>query len=246
MKDTTILGRRVVVGEPEHGFYHLRGLYEDGELDRMAELVRELKDTAPFAQPTMRNGTPLKVKVTSWGRFGWWADENGYRYIDGHPVTKKRWPAIPDEMRAWTWRAFFTALSIQRDADRVWCHTAWGFPADGTFGLHGAIDTALVNYYGKDASLGFHSDETETSPLPITTISLGEAAVFEIETGRSVISTIVQSGDVVIMAGPSRRARHRIAQILPPAQPSLIEPAPHNPLKPGTRLSITLRCTGRS
>lgn len=244
MKDATAFGRLVVVGEPAEGFYHLRGLYSDAELDRQAELVRELRGLAPFAHPTMRNGTPLKVQVTSWGRWGWWADEQGYRYIDAHPVTKRRWPSIPDELRRWAFRAFYTALEVQRSSVRDWSHCDWGFPADGTFGYPAALDTCLVNLYSRDASLGWHEDKTETSPLPITTISLGEAALFEIELGRGVVSTMVQSGDVVIMAGPSRRARHRVAHILPPEQPSMF--ASHNPLKPGMRLSLTLRCTGRS
>lgn len=237
-------GREIVVGEPDFGFWHLRGLYDLAELDQLAALVRELRDVAPFESPTMRNGTPLRVKVTSWGRWGWWADEQGYRYIDAHPTTRKRWPDIPDEVRAMARRGFVTALAAQRAADRRWSHEHWGFPTDGTHDYTTAIDTCLVNLYAREASLGWHEDKTETSELPITTISLGEAAVFEIETGRGVISTTVISGDVVVMGGPSRRARHQIARVIPADQVGLF--APHNPLKPGTRLSLTLRCTGRT
>lgn len=238
------LSHMIVAGSPADGYWHLREVYTPAELDTLAARVRELKVAAPFVQPTMRNGTPLRVRVTSWGRWGWWADQQGYRYIDAHPETHKRWPDLPTEVRMLAFRGFHAAVWAQRAYQPEWSHVEWGHPCDGTFGYADAIDTCLVNLYAADAALGWHVDETERSPLPITTISLGEPATFEIELASGVVSTTVLSGDVVVMGGPSRRARHRIAGLVP-AAPDLFS-KPHNPLKAGTRLSLTLRCTGRT
>lgn len=245
LEDTPHLGHKIVRGAPVDGFWHLRGVYSPAEIDALAEHARQLKSAAPFVQPTMRNGTPLHVKVTSWGRWGWWADQRGYRYLDAHPETRRRWPDLPDEVRSLAFRGFHAAVWAQRIYQAGWSHTDWGHPAEGSFSYAAAIDTCLVNLYGREASLGWHVDETERSPLPITTLSLGEAAAFEIELSTGVVSTTVLSGDVVIMGGASRRARHRIAHLLPADQPALFGGS-HNPLKPGSRLSLTLRCTGKS
>lgn len=226
----------VALAEPEDGFFVLRGLYTNSELDAMADLVRALKSEAPFAQPTMRDGTPLRVKVTSWGSKGWWADQRGYRYIDAHPNTGKRWPDLPTELRMWAFRAFFAASM----ACKPWQPEAWGFRGAVSADYPDMLDTCLVNLYDRGASLGWHVDETERSLLPITTISLGEPATFEIELSRGVVSTTVYSGDAVIMAGASRRARHRVAGLV---AADLFTKA-HNPLRAGIRLSLTLRCTG--
>lgn len=72
--------------------------------------------------------------------------------------------------------------------------------------------------------------------MPIVGISLGDPARFEVELGEEQVSTIVRSGDVVVMGGYSRLARHRVAEVMPP---DLF--GPRSPLSRPGRLSLTYR-----
>jgi alkylated DNA repair protein alkB family protein 1 len=82
-------------------------------------------------------------------------------------------------------------------------------------------EAAIVNFYTPSQIMGPHRDDAElTMKKPIVSISLGCDAVFCIENKPfSVDSEVgcvwVRSGDVVIMAGDSRRALHGIACTIP-------------------------------
>jgi DNA oxidative demethylase len=57
---------------------------------------------APFYRLQTRMG-PMSVEMTAAGRFGWFADRAGYRYVGRHPGGAA-WPAIPESVMA-VWRA---------------------------------------------------------------------------------------------------------------------------------------------
>lgn len=227
------------MGEPRisyqseaHGFSVVTGLVDPETLEWTVSIIRKHAERFPFERPTMRDGTPLSVKVTSFGDWGWWAGFSGYRYIGRHPTTNEPWPAIPHNLRLLA-LAFAVAGRVPP-----------GWVPD--------IDTVLVNWYSADASLGWHVDRTEADKIsPILTMSIGAPAIFEIRLSGEVHRVTLNSGDGVIMAGYSRNAEHRVVRLLPPAkaaQPDLFggtpEPPPHDPLGDGTRMSITWRRTG--
>ena len=68
-----------------------------------AALVADLRDVvarAPLFSPMTPYGKPMRVKMTSAGRYGWVSDRRGYRYSQTHP-SGMAWPAIPTTCVAW-------------------------------------------------------------------------------------------------------------------------------------------------
>ena len=185
-------------------------------------IAREVIAAAPLLTPTMRvagvdGPVPFRLKVTSMGKVGWWSDERGYRYVDRHPLTGAPWPAIP-----------LTLLTLAHSA----------LTAAGLSPAVEAFDTCLVNVYkAPDGRLGLHIDKTEADlSHPIVSISVGAPCLFSIELGGVAREVVIESGDVIVMAGEARRARHSVVRLL---EPSLWSPRP--PMAEGVRLNFTLR-----
>jgi DNA oxidative demethylase len=245
---------RIAYSIPERGFIVIRGLHANTEIDWLLDQVRTLRATHPFEQPKMRDGTPLSVKVTSWGAYGWWSDERGFRYVPQHPRTREAWPPLTPELKQFAYG--FLTMAAWESVQRVpgWTNDAWNILGPTTW--VGEVDTALVNLYAADALLGWHVDKTEQDlRSPIVTMSLGASALFEIKLDDKAHKVVLHSGDGVVMAGASRNAEHRITRLLTPADVAVEQqgglfsrPAPaepiYNPLKNGSRLSITWRRTG--
>ncbi|CAL8073720.1 unnamed protein product [Calicophoron daubneyi] len=98
-------------------------------------------------------------------------------------------------------------------------------------------EAAIVNYYRKKTVMGFHTDEVEFEKrAPLISISLGPAAIYLLElsepivpnqslphmihgSGDNIHSTtvlpmVLHHGDVVVMSGPSRLAKHAVPSVL--------------------------------
>ena len=210
------------------GFWILPGFLDRAQQDSFVEHARQLGRVAPFMHPRMRNGTPLSVKVSSFGQRGWWADEQGYRYVEN-----PRFPPLPSAILS----ATVGALEETGDDGGLAEHT------------HG-IDTCLVNLYRPGAQLGWHVDQTERDRTsPIVTFSIGASCVFWIELGPEGEAVryrhTLRSGDAVVMAGPARLARHQVTNVHAD-EPDLFSQV-YNPISqsaPGVRLSFTVRRTG--
>lgn len=180
------------------------------ELQRqLVEQVRDVCRRSPLVRPRTPGGRPMRVQVTSAGRYGWVGD-GAYRYSptdsSGMP-----WPPMPE-----LWRNI---------ADNAAGHHPW--------------DSAIINWYAPDASLGWHRDVSEVDiSLPIVTISLGDAASWAIR--RTETSTVsrcqIDSGAVTLLAGETRRWYHSIER--------LISNPLFSPLRSPGRISITIRVAG--
>jgi alkylated DNA repair protein (DNA oxidative demethylase) len=163
-------------------------------LARQEALLHQVKDVlalAPLFRPRMpRTGRPFSVEMSNAGPLGWYSDEAGYRYVERHPETGLPWPPIPPRV-----------LALWRELE-VWPELP---------------EACLINYYRDGARLGLHQDKDEASLAPILSISLGEAALFRIGPRRSgpTLSIRLESGDVLVMAGPARSAFHGIERIEP-------------------------------
>jgi len=171
--------------------------------------VRGVLRAAPLVRPTMRDGTPFRVRISGAGKFGWVAD-GSYRYS---PTQKngQPWPAIPTD---WI-----------RVADEVAGEQPW--------------DSAIINWYDENASLGWHGDINERDlTRPIVTVSIGDACAWAVrEDGSSPIhETRLESGDITVLEGPTRDWLHTVKKII--ADPLF------SPLKTRGRISITLRVAG--
>jgi alkylated DNA repair protein (DNA oxidative demethylase) len=165
-----------------------------GHLDAQAQIrlrddVRDVVAAAPLFAPVTPWGKPMRVRMTSAGRYGWYSDRRGYRYVEAHPDGRP-WPPIPASV-----------LDV------------WGALVSRTR----PPDCCLVNYYGADARMGLHRDADEADfSWPVVSISLGDPARFRMggpERGGPTRSVELESGDVVVMAGPARLAYHGIDRI---------------------------------
>lgn len=176
-----------------------------GWLDRSAQeaLVQDLRaviSQAPLFSPLTGGGKPMSVRMTSAGRFGWYSDSKGYRYIDRHP-NGTDWPPIPERV-----------LAIWRDL----CGTARD------------PECCLVNWYGPEARMGLHQDRDEADfSQPVLSISLGDNGLFRAgnaERGGPTQSLWLKSGDVLALEGPSRLLHHGIDRIAPGTSTLLAAP----------------------
>ncbi len=197
------------------------------DLDTQGELVWLCRDhlrTFPLVTPTVKGGYPMSVRLSSWGDVGWHSDNGQYRYLAAHPDIGAGWPPIPDLIVTTVQRALIEAGQASY------------YP-----------DTVLMNWYERGTGkLGMHVDDSEQDrKSPIVTISLGDSCRFDIEVPqegqwrrRNVKvekprGVNLLSGDVLVMAGPSRMLRHGVSGIFE---------SPRNKfMKNGGRISLTAR-----
>jgi alkylated DNA repair protein (DNA oxidative demethylase) len=171
------------------GFQIHKGRLDPAAQARLADEVGAVARAAPFFQPLTPWGRPMSVRMTSAGRYGWFTDAKGYRYVDRHP-SGVAWPPVPATALA-LWREL---VSEARDPD-----------------------CCLVNHYRATARKGMHRDADEADfSWPVLSISLGDPGVFRIGgTARSdpTVSILLESGDVVVMGAEARLAYHGIDRI---------------------------------
>ena len=151
--------------------------------------LRVVTRTAPLFSPMTPYGRPMSVRMTSAGRYGWYSDRRGYRYVPRHP-DGSAWPPIPQRV-----------LGLWHDVT----------------GLDRQPDCCLINYYGEGARMGLHQDRDEADfSWPVVSVSLGDDGQFRIGNttrGGSTTSVWLQSGDVVVMGGPARLTYHGVDRI---------------------------------
>ncbi|RUT30174.1 alpha-ketoglutarate-dependent dioxygenase AlkB [Arsenicitalea aurantiaca] len=185
------------------------------------DAIMEVLSRAPFFRPTMpRWGTPFSVQMSNCGPLGWVSDKSGYRYQPHHPVTGAPWPAMPEALL------------------ELWArHARYGAPPEA----------CLINYYAPNAKMGLHQDRDEEDfDAPVLSISLGDGARFRLggmaRTDPAQTLTLA-SGDVMILAGPTRLAFHGIDKVYPGTSSLLSR---RRDLFPeGGRLNLTLRRVNR-
>lgn len=94
--------------------------------------------------------------------------------------------------------------------------------AAGAAGMTIEPDICLINSYPEGGRLGLHQDkderrETIEAGIPVVSFSLGDTAKYLIGGLRrkdSVKRFLLESGDVIVMGGPSRLRYHGVSGIL--------------------------------
>jgi len=176
------------MAKPEGFFLHKCWLDAAAQA-RLAAELSEVVRAAPFFAPLTPWGKPMSVRMTSAGRYGWFTDTKGYRYIDRHP-SGTPWPPVPETALA-VWRALVSEERLP--------------------------DCCLVNHYSAKARMGLHRDADEADfSWPVLSISLGDPALFRVGgTARSdpTRSMLLESGDVVLLGGNARLAYHGVDRI---------------------------------
>ncbi|MGB5863356.1 MAG: alpha-ketoglutarate-dependent dioxygenase AlkB [Sulfitobacter sp.] len=151
--------------------------------------VRGIVTVAPFFRPETPTGKSMSVRMTAAGRYGWFSDRAGYRYINKHP-SGQPWPVIPEQVL------------------NIW---------HGVTGLDRAPECCLINYYGAEAKMGLHQDRNEANmEWPVVSISLGDEGLFRmgnVTRGGKTQSHWLRSGDVVVMGGDARLGYHGVDRI---------------------------------
>ena len=162
---------------------------DESEQRKIIDDLRRVVSSAPLFSPDTPFGKPMSVKMTSAGRYGWYSDLRGYRYIAEHP-SGSAWPPIPSSIMG------------------VW---------DSVSRCERQPDCCLVNRYVQGSKMGMHRDCDEANfEFPVVSISLGDSALFRIGNlvrGGRTESLWLRSGDVVVMGGEGRLAYHGVDRI---------------------------------
>ena len=173
------------------GFLIHRGFLGLTVQQAMVDDLRQVIRAAPLTRFTTAWDKQMSVGMTSAGRLGWVIERGRYRYANRHPATGKVWPAIPESV-----------LDVWREVS----------------GWQGDPDCCLINWYAQGAKMGLHQDKDEGEfAAPVVSVSLGDPARFRMggaERKGPTSSTILESGDVVVMGGDARLAYHGIDRVM--------------------------------
>ncbi|MHA7829256.1 MAG: alpha-ketoglutarate-dependent dioxygenase AlkB family protein [Roseovarius sp.] len=166
-----------------------KGALDGATQEALVTALREVVRRAPLFSPMTPYGKAMTVRMTSAGRYGWYADRKGYRYEPRHPDGQD-WPPIPEEVLT-VWRDLVSDARLP--------------------------DCCLVNVYRDAARMGMHQDRDEADfGWPVLSVSLGDSALFRIGNttrGGKTESLWLESGDVVVMGGDARLVYHGIDRI---------------------------------
>jgi DNA alkylation damage repair protein AlkB len=185
------------------GTIHLRGHLGLEQQQALIQRCRELGNKrAGFYTPEVRGGAYMRIQMVCLGRH--W-NPKSYKYettrsdYDGLPVQE-----LPADLRE-------LACQAAREA-----------------GMQIEPDVCLINYYGEAGRLGLHQDkderpETIESGIPVVSLSLGDSAKFRIgglKRKDPFKTVLLDSGDALIMGGPSRLRFHGVSGILAGTAPA--------------------------
>ena len=128
--------------------------------------------------------------MTSAGRYGWFTDRKGYRYVDRHP-SGAPWPPIPASVLA-VWRALVSTSAMP--------------------------DCCLVNYYAANGAHGAAPRRRRGRLLLAGAVDQprrsGASSAWAAPARKDpTASVVLESGDVVVFGGPARLAYHGIDRI---------------------------------
>lgn len=203
---------------------------------KIVQKCRELgTGVGGFYRPGYEDGAKLRLQMMCLGK-NW--DPESRKYEEIRPIDRARPPEIPEEFRTLVNRALEVSLDVIRQKKS-------GGTVDEELPLM-SPDICIVNFYSNDGRLGLHQDRDESEEsilkgLPVVSFSIGDSADFLYGDGRDenmAHKVFLESGDVLIFGGKSRRIFHGVPRISPNTGPKrLLE---ESNLRPG-RLNLTFR-----
>ena len=184
------------------GTIHLKGFLTLREQAALIRRCREIgNQPAGFYKPQVRGGAYMRIQMVCLGRH--W-NAKTYKYetrrsdYDGLPVQE-----LPEELKQFARRAASSA------------------------GMRAEPDICILNFYSGAGKLGLHQDkderpETIEAGIPIVSLSIGDRAKFLIgglKRKDPVSAITLESGDALVMGGPSRLRYHGVSGIEPGTAP---------------------------
>ncbi len=177
--------------------------------------IREVIRRAGLVRYRTPSGLLMRVRVANAGKLGWISDRHGYRYVP-ESTRGEPWPPIP---RRWI------ALADQLAGPEPW-------------------DAAIVNFYAPGTALGPHVDRSEVDRRrPLITAMFGDSAVWAVQDSAGEWhKTQVDTGNVTMLGGPLRDAKHAIESLIEQPLLSPLVDAEGRPVR--GRCSVTVRVAG--
>ncbi|KAF8402537.1 hypothetical protein HHK36_010622 [Tetracentron sinense] len=188
-----------------------------------------------FYQPGYRDGAKLHLQMMCLGQI--W-DPETRQYGDHRSIDGAEAPIIPEEFKQLVKGAIKASHDLIKQESQV------SNVEDVLPGM--APDICIVNFYTNSGRLGLHQDRDESTEslakgLPVVSFSLGDTANFLYGVDRDVDKAekvSLESGDVLIFGGESRRIYHGVPSIVPNTAPRFVVEEAN--LRPG-RLNLTFR-----
>jgi alkylated DNA repair protein alkB family protein 1 len=94
-------------------------------------------------------------------------------------------------------------------------------------------DTAILNLYQSDSTMGLHQDDVEKEAFdqPVVSLSFGCSAVFLIgaadKAAVAPLPIMLRSGDCLVMGGEARLAYHAVPRIFEHTAPEILREEMH-------------------
>ncbi|CAL9220783.1 unnamed protein product [Arabidopsis halleri] len=189
-----------------------------------------------FYQPGYRDEAKLHLKMMCLGK-NW--DPETSRYGEIRPIDGSTPPKIPAEFNQFVEKAVKESQSLAASSNSKETKGEDGIP----FMLP---DICIVNFYTSTGRLGLHQDKDESENsirkgLPVVSFSIGDSAEFLYGDQRDedkAETLILESGDVLIFGGRSRKVFHGVRSICKDTAPKPL--VQETSLRPG-RLNLTFR-----
>ena len=194
----------------------LNEISKKNQLTIASEVYSIIKNSPMFRPRFPKFNNPFKILITNAGQWGWISDIDGYRYTDKHPQTKKKWPAIPNNLIL-MWKKYSRCKYLP--------------------------NSCLINLYTyPDSKLGVHKDKDENNfSFPVLSISLGSSATFKYGKQKKKLDKIcLVSGSIVIMKDQSRLDFHGVSKIFK-TENNILEKSKLSYLPMNSRINITMR-----
>lgn len=204
------------------------------------KIVKRCRDlgmgSGGFYQPGYGDGTKLHLKMMCLGK-NWDPETNQYSLQ--RPFDGAKPPHIPPDFHRLIQEAIRDSHALIQQHSKTKTNPQLILPSISP-------DICIVNFYSQDGQLGLHQDKDESEQslqqgLPVVSFSIGDSADFLYGDDRDMDKAkkvVLESGDVLIFGGKSRKIFHGVTAVHPTTAPNLL--LKQTNLRPG-RLNLTFR-----
>lgn len=231
----SIVGQSQTILKP--GMVLLKKYLSISDQVKIVKICRDLGlGPGGFYQPGYRDGANLYLKMMCLGK-NW--DPETSQYGTSRPTDGAVPPIIPAEFHQLVGKAIQDSRALIEKISMGRKDIEAELPCMSP-------DICIANFYSATGKLGLHQDKDESQEsidkgLPVVSFSIGDSAEFLYGDLRDVANAkkvILESGDVLIFGGKSRRIFHGVEKIVPDTAPkSLLE---ETSMRCG-RLNLTFR-----